>query len=402
MPAVRQKKTASGNKGIVRYCHFPECNFSAKTKSGLDIHLNIHYGLKPYWCDGITKEGKPCDYIGGDPANFYRHRVRHHGYVRGSSSRKRKGTASKGSSRTRAKVVNAQLKSDTNSVSQPKPAAKAPPTATLDDLRAYFDVEVDAYGKTYFADAWDLRSDAHPDAKELIPAIHSSPLLEDQWPQQLPVGTLFNAQPANLPFPLMGISQENAPFAELASSEPSPTLESLRIAMDSMNFNLSLTMEFDMDATTLVDGLQSSYPTSLTASQEYTGTYSVETVHFSPLSETQSVESSSHEAYDVPSIDRDVALDTFLDSLELESEPPSQQVPSAQVLSEDSSHESSGVPSIDPDVALSTFLDSLEPESGPPSQQVPSPSVLSDYFNSSSYRPTDLGDFGVSTLNFRG
>ncbi|KAK0430618.1 hypothetical protein EV421DRAFT_1743845 [Armillaria borealis] len=401
MPAVRQKKTASGNKGIVRYCHFPECNFSAKTKSGLDIHLNIHYGLKPYWCDGITKEGKPCKYIGGDPANFYRHRVRHHGYVRGSSSRKRKGTASKGSSRTRAKVANAQLESDTNSVSQPKPATKPPSTATLGDLQAYFDVEVNVYGRTYFADACDLRSDPHLDAKELIPAIHSSPLLEDQWPQQLPVGTLFNAQPANLPFPLVDVSQEDAPFAELASSEPSPTLESLRIAMDSMNFNLSLTMGFDMDATTLVDGLQSSYPTSLTARQEYTGAYSVENDPFSPLSETQSVESSSHEA-DVLSIDQDVALDTFLDSLELESEPPSQQVTSAQVLSEDSSHESYDVPSIDPDVALSTFLDSLEPKSEPPSQQVPSPSVLSDYFNSSSYRPSDLESFGVSTLNFGG
>ncbi|KAK0229529.1 hypothetical protein EDD85DRAFT_131005 [Armillaria nabsnona] len=388
MPAARQKKTAGGNKDTVRYCHIPGCNFSSKTKSGLDIHLNIHYGLKPYCCDGITKDGEPCDYIGGDPANFYRHRVRHHGYVRKSSSpRKRKGTASKGSSRTRAKVVNAQVESDTDSVSQPKPAARPPPTATLDDLRAYFDFEVNAYGKTYFADACDLRSDPHPDAKELIPAVHSSPLLEDQWPQQLPVGMLFNAQPANLPFPLVHISQADAPFVELDSSEPSPTLESLRIAMDSMNFHPSLTAGFDMDSTTLADGPQSIYPASLTARQEYTGAYSVDNVAFSPLSETQSVQTFSHEDHDVPSIDPDVALDTFLDSLELESEPASQQVPSAHVLSEDPSHESCDVPSIDRDVALDTFLDSLELELEPSSQQVPSPSVLSDYFNSSSYRP---------------
>ncbi len=249
--------------------------------------------------------------------------------------------------------MNAQLGSDTNPVSQPKPAAGPPSTANLDDLRAYFDVEVNAYGKTYFADACDLRSDPHPHAKELIPAVHSSPLLEDQWQQPLPVGTLINAQPANL---LVHISQADAPFAELASSEPSPTLESLRIAMDSMNFHPSLTVGFDMDSTTLADGPQSIYPASLTAGQEYTGAYSVENVQFPPLSETQSVENSPHEAYDVPSIDRDVALDTFLDSLELELEPSS--------------------------------------------QQVPSPSVLSDYFNSSSYRPSDSGNFGVLTLNF--
>ncbi len=47
------------------------------------------------------------------------------------------------------------------------------------------------------------------------------------------------------------------------------------------------------------------------------------------------METSSHEAYGVTSIDRDVALDTFLDSLELESEPASQQVPSAHVLSKE-------------------------------------------------------------------
>ncbi len=298
--------------------------------------------------------------------------------------------------------MNAQLGSDINSISQSKHAARPPSTATLDDLRAYFDVEVDAYGKTYFADACDLRSDPHPDAKELIPAVHSSPLLEDQWQQPLPVGTLFNAQPGNLPFPLVHISQADAPFAELTSSEPSPTLESLRIAMDSMNFHPSLTAGFDMDSTTLADGPQSIYPASLTAGQEYTGAYSVENVQFPPLSETQSVENSPHEAYDVPSIDRDVALDTFLDSLELESEPPLQQAPSAQALSEDSSHESCDVPSIDRDVALDTFLDSLELELEPSSQQVPSPSVLSDYFNSSSYRPSDSGNFGVLTLNFGG
>ncbi|KAK0430623.1 hypothetical protein EV421DRAFT_1932431 [Armillaria borealis] len=255
------------------YFHFPGCEFSSKKKSGFQIRMNIQ-----------------------------------------SASMKREGSThiySKGSSKTRVKVVNAQLKSDTKSILQPKPGAVKPPsTATVDNLRASYDVEVNAYGKPYFADL------------------------------------------ANLLFLLVDISQENVPY----TSEPSPTLKSLRIAMDSTNFNLSLTMEFDMDATTLVDGPQSLYPASLTARQRYTGAYGVETVLFSPLSETQSAESSSHDDCDLPSIDRDVALDAFFDSLGLESEPPLQQAPSQ--------------------------------------------SVLSDYFNLSSYWLSDLGTFGVSTLNF--
>ncbi|KAK0215472.1 hypothetical protein IW262DRAFT_1465114 [Armillaria fumosa] len=396
MPAARQKKTASGNKNKLN-CTFPECDFRSKTKSGLDIHLNtIHYGLKPYGCaGGITKKGEPCNHSFSDPGNFLRHRVRIHGYIPRPSSRKKKGTASKV-----PEVANARLESDINSISQPNPAASLL-TATLDALPQNIDVEVDEYDKTYFAGVRNLRGDAHYDEKEFIPTIRSIYYpFEDRSPQQLPVDTLLNAQPANLPFPLVDISQEEAPYGE-----PSPALESLRIAMNYTNLRLhpSLTVGFDIGSTTLADGPQSIYPASLTARQESTGAYGVETVSPSTLSKTRSVESSSCDAYDVPSIDPDVALDTFLLSLEPASEPVSQQVHRVHVPSEGSSHESYySAPSIYSDETLSRFLDSLEPKSEPPSQQVPSPSVLSDYFNSASYRSSDLGNFGVSTFNFGG
>ncbi|KAK0477905.1 hypothetical protein IW261DRAFT_1484497 [Armillaria novae-zelandiae] len=272
MPAVRQKKKASGNKGEWN-CPFPECKISSKTKSGLDVHLNaVHFRVKPYHCtDGFTKKGKLCAYSSSDPGNFNRHRKRHHGYVPRSSPRKKKGTSSKG--------PEVALESNTDSVSQPKPAT-SPSTATLDALPQYIDarLEADGYYQPYFAGARNLRGDAHYDEEEFIPATRSIYSLQHQLPQQPPVHTLFNAQPANFPSPLVGISQEEAPYAE-----HSPGIETLRIAMNYMNLHRSLNVGLGMDSTTLADGLQSIYPASLAARQEYTGAYGVETVSLSTL-----------------------------------------------------------------------------------------------------------------------
>ncbi|KAK0493887.1 hypothetical protein EDD18DRAFT_1356375 [Armillaria luteobubalina] len=390
MPATREKKTASGNKNQLYYCTYLECDFKSRTKSGLLVHLNtIHYGLKPYWCAGeITKKGEPCNQSFSDPGNFLRHRVRIHGYVPKSSSRKKKGTVSQV-----PEIANAQLGSDINSISQLKPAASLL-TETLDALQQKIDVEVDEYDKTYFASARNLRGDAHYDEKEFIPAIRSiySPF-EDQSPHQLLVDpTLLNAQPENLPFPLVNIFRKDAP--------PSSALESRRIAMNYTNLRLhpSLTVGFDIGSTTFADGLQSIYPASLIVSQS-NAAYGVETISPSTLSKTRSVESSSRDAYDIPSIDPDVALDTFLLSLEPASEPASPQAPSVHAPSEGSSHESYySAPSIYSDETLSRFLDSLELKSLPPSQEVPSTSA----FNLASYRLNDLGSYGISTFNFGG
>ncbi|KAK0191900.1 hypothetical protein F5146DRAFT_484423 [Armillaria mellea] len=345
MPAVRQK--ASGNKKAIWYCHFPKCTFKSKTKSGLKIHLNIHYNLKPFLCGGlITTKGNPCYYASGDPGNYHRHCKRLHGDTGESASTNKESNTyaySKGSSRTRRKATNAQLESDTNYSLQPKPSVS--PTY----------VEIEANGKAYSSGASDLQSNSHGDAKELFPAVPSVRPFEGHWPQQLPVDTQFNTQLANLPFPLVDISWEDTPHTELASSEPSPRIESLRIAMDSMKFH---TIGFN--GSMLADGPQSIYLASLTAREEYFGAYGVKTVRSSTLSETQSVEDSSCEAYDLPSIDPDVAMDDFLDSLELESGLMSQQVPSAHALSEDSSHETyDSAPSLHWWEPLSTFLHSL-------------------------------------------
>ncbi|KAK0204316.1 hypothetical protein DFS33DRAFT_1488461 [Desarmillaria ectypa] len=352
MPAVRQKTKASGKESRVIYCSMPDCKFSAKSSSNFQIHMNRHYGLKPYRCEDN------CDFVSADPAALIKHRMRLHGYIpRSPSTKKTKRTGppySKDSSRARVKVVKVQLESDAEDVSQLDPATTPPSTITLDDLRAYDVVDVDAHDKPYFADAYDLRSDPHPDPKELFPAIRSGHPLEDQ--AAFPVATLFNALPSTPSFPLANFPHENASHVELSSSEPSLTLDSFLRMIDFMDFDSSLTTEFGTDGAASAASLQSIYPAPLTAWQGNTGAYAENVVPFSPEPETRLTDISTHESYDVPSIDSDVALSTFLDSLELESESPT-------------------------------------------SYQVPSPSILSDYFNSTSYQSSD---FGVSAFDFGG
>ncbi|KAK0452119.1 uncharacterized protein EV420DRAFT_1749930 [Desarmillaria tabescens] len=348
MPAVRQKTTG----GKVFYCPIHKCKFSAKSSSNLKIHLNRHYNLKPYVC----KDRHDCGFASADPAALLKHRVAFHQYVTKSwptnqKAQKRPAPYSKLSSRARVKIVKPQTKNDIESVSQVFLTATPPSTATV-DLQGCGVVDVDACSKT-FAHAYNLRSNPHPYAKELLPALRSCHPLEDHTTS--PVAMPSNAQPSIPTFPPVNFPQENVPPAELSSPEPSPMLELLLRTIDSVEFDNSMTANFATDGGISPASLPPIHVAPLTTQwRGNASAYAENVVSFSPQPKTRLTDFSTCQNVSAPSVDLDAALSTFLDSLELESESPA-------------------------------------------SYQVPSPSVLSDYFNSASYQSSD---FGVSTFEF--